>query len=162
MVPRLASPDVARVRLAAALAATSSPAVGPMIAGSSRRSVAQVSVSLSTTYKGKPRSQPVWVMRYRLPSGKDSRKVLGPAWTKRSRPPSGYLTRPDALLASEMFAAEHSLGATSLRLAFGGALDRFMRCCADERQLRGSTLAGYRKIGERLAAPAAGGAAGAG
>jgi integrase len=91
-------------------------------------------------------------MRYRLPSGKDSRKVLGPAWTKRSRPPSGYLTRSDALLAAEMFAAEHSVGATSLRIAFGGALERFMRYCADEKQLRGSTLAGYRKIGERLAA----------
>ena len=78
--------------------------------------------------------------------------MLGPAWTKRSRPPSGYLTRPDALLAAEIFAAEHSIGATSLRIAFGSALDRFMGYCRDEKQLRGSTLAGYRKIGERLAA----------
>ena len=43
---------------------------------------AQVSVALSTTYKGKPRRTPVWVMRYRLPSGKDSSKVLGRAWTQ--------------------------------------------------------------------------------
>ena len=36
-----------------------------------------VSVALSATYKGKVRPEPVWVMRYRLPSGKDSRTVLG-------------------------------------------------------------------------------------
>lgn len=91
-------------------------------------------------------------MRYRLPSGKDSRKVLGPAWTKKGQPPSGYLTRNDALLTAEMFAAEHSVGATSLRLAFGSALERFLGYCAQERNLRGSTLAGYRRIGDRLAA----------
>jgi hypothetical protein len=34
---------------------------------------AQVSVHLSTRYKGRPRATPVWVMRYRLPSGKDSK-----------------------------------------------------------------------------------------
>jgi hypothetical protein len=40
------------------------------------------SVSLSTEHKGKPRAHPVWVLRYRLPSGKDSRKTLGRAWLK--------------------------------------------------------------------------------
>jgi hypothetical protein len=34
------------------------------------------SVSLSTEHRGKPRQHPVWVIRYRLPSGKDSRKTL--------------------------------------------------------------------------------------
>lgn len=96
-----ASPDLARARLAAALAA-SQPTSGPEIPGSARRSYAQTSIALSSTYKGKPRPQPVWIMRYRLPSGKDSRKVLGPAWTKKGRPPSGYLTRNDALLTAEM------------------------------------------------------------
>jgi hypothetical protein len=37
------------------------------------------SVSLSTEHRGKPRQHPVWVIRYRLPSGKDSRKTLGKA-----------------------------------------------------------------------------------
>lgn len=31
-------------------------------------------------------------MRYVLPSGKDSRKVLGPAWTKKGRPGEGYMS----------------------------------------------------------------------
>jgi hypothetical protein len=69
---------------------------------------ARVSVELSKTCKGKPRSKPVWVMRYRLPSGKDSRKVLGPAWQKKGRPPHGYLTEGEALVKAEAFSAEHS------------------------------------------------------
>lgn len=38
-----------------------------------------------------------WALRFRLPSGKDSRKVLGPAWTHRGEAPKGYLTERDAL-----------------------------------------------------------------
>jgi hypothetical protein len=34
------------------------------------RTHAQVSVELSKTLRGKPRVKPVWIMRYRLPSGK--------------------------------------------------------------------------------------------
>ena len=64
-------------------------------------------VSLSETYKGKPRREPVWVMRYCLPSGKDSRRVLGRAWIKKGRPAAGYLTEADALLRAQAFAAEH-------------------------------------------------------
>jgi integrase len=113
---------------------------------------AQVSVALSTTYKGSPRSQAVWVMRYRLPSGKDSKKVIGLAWGKKGRPPRGFLTETDALLEAEAFAAEHSADAPDARRRFRAALDSFLRCCTEEKGLRGSTLHEYRKIGERLAA----------
>ena len=51
-----------------------------------KKTHALVKVELSTSCKGKPRRKPVWVMRYVLPSGKDSRKVLGPAWTRKGRP----------------------------------------------------------------------------
>ena len=52
-------------------------------------------IELSTEHKGRPRKHPVWVLRYRLPSGKDSRKTPGRAWLKSSRPPAG-LARPSA------------------------------------------------------------------
>ncbi len=113
---------------------------------------AQVSVALSATYKGKPRSTPVWVMRYRLPSGKDSKEVLGLAWTKRGRPPHGHLTEGDALLKAQAFAAEHSTDTPDARRSFRAALDAFVRYCTQEKGLRGSTLHEYKKIGERLAA----------
>jgi hypothetical protein len=112
---------------------------------------ARVSVELSKTCKGKPRSKPVWVMRYRLPSGKDSRKVLGPAWRKKGRPPHGYLTEGDALVKAEAFSAEHSTVSTSTRGTFRSGLDAFLRYCEQEKGLRGSTLHEYRRIGERLA-----------
>ena len=112
---------------------------------------ARVSVELSTTVRRKPRKQAVWVMRFRLPSGKDSRKVLAPAWTKKGRPPAGYLTEREALAKAESFAAEHSADPSGGRRTFQAALNDFLRYCEQEKGLRGSTLHEYRKIGERLA-----------
>lgn len=100
---------------------------------------AQVSVALSATYKGRPRPHPVWVMRYRLPSGKDSRSVIGRAWTKKGRPRAGYLSEADALLRAEAFAAEHSADTPDFRRPFGVALDAFLVHCRDEKGLRGSS-----------------------
>ena len=55
------------------------------------------SVRLSSTIKGKPRNGgPVWEARYRLPDGKDSTKVIGPAWQKRGRPAEGHFTQATA------------------------------------------------------------------
>lgn len=113
---------------------------------------ARVKVELSKTCKGKPRNAPVWVLRYQLPSGKDSRKVLGPAWRKKGRPPRGYLTEGEAHVRAEAFVAARSPSATDGRRTFSAAHTAFLRYCAEERGLRGSTLHEYAKIGERLAA----------
>jgi len=117
-----------------------------------QRTSARVTVELSTTCKGKARAKPVWVMRYQLPSGKDSRKVLGRAWRKKGRPPRGYLTEGEALVSAETFAAEHSADTSNGRQTCRSALDAFLRYCSDERGLRGSTLHEYAKIGERVLA----------
>ncbi|MHB8491153.1 MAG: tyrosine-type recombinase/integrase [Solirubrobacteraceae bacterium] len=109
-----------------------------------------VSVSLSKRYKGRARPEPVWVMRYRLPSGKDSRQVLGRAWTRKGRPPTGYLSQGDALMKAEGFAAEHSYDTLDGRRAFGVALASFLRDLEVEKGLRGSTVHGYRRIGTGL------------
>jgi integrase len=113
---------------------------------------AYVKVELSKSYKGRQRPEPVWIMRYRLPSGKDSRSVLGRAWLKRGRPASGYLTEAEALIKAEGFAAEHSQDMPDGRLPFRAALAAFLRACEEEKGLRGSTLHDYRRIGDRLAA----------
>ena len=86
-----------------------------------------VTVKLSKTCNGKPRRKPVWLMRYVLPSGKDSRKVLGKAWTKKGRPPHGYLTEGEAVAKAQTFAASHETDAPSTRHTFRVALDRFAR-----------------------------------
>jgi hypothetical protein len=111
-----------------------------------------VHVSLSKTYKGKLRQTPVWVLRYRLGSGKQSRQVLGPAWTKKGRPAHGHLTEDEARMKAQAFAAEHATDTPDARRSFRAALDSFVRYCTQEKGLRGSTMHEYRKIGERLAA----------
>jgi integrase len=112
---------------------------------------ARVDIELSTMCKGKPRKRPAWVIRYRLPSGKDSRKVLAPAWTKRGRPPRGYLTEGEAIAEAEAFAANHSADTSDSRRTFCAGLEAFVRHCREEKGLRGSTLHEYAKIGDRLA-----------
>ena len=111
-----------------------------------------VQVSLSRTYKGKPRKTPVWVQRYRLPSGKQSRQVLGLAWTKKGRPPHEHLTEEEARMRAQAFAEEHGEDTPDDRRSFAVALESFLRRCTQEKGLRGSTVFDYRKIGRRLAA----------
>jgi hypothetical protein len=150
--PRGCNPEDTRNVGRTALVVPSTPASGETVLMQAERTRAWFSISVSTMCKGKARSKPVWVMRYRLPSGKDSSKVLGAAWTKRGRPPSGYLTRGDALLKAEAFVEEQSTENLSARCTFRAAVDEFTRYCAEEKGLRGSTLHGYGSIGERLAA----------
>ncbi len=38
----------------------------------------------------------VFYVKYRLADGRQVQKLLGPAWTERSRPPGGYFTRRTA------------------------------------------------------------------
>jgi integrase len=114
------------------------------------RSYLQGSVQLVTETRGKPRKHPVWVLRYRLPSGKDSRQTLGRAWTKTSRPPGGFLTETQAQTIAQRFLDDHADSVPEHRQTFGLACQAFLRHCEQERGLRASTLHDYRRIAERL------------
>ena len=109
------------------------------------------SVRLSETHSGRRRDVPVWELRYRLPSGKDSRKVLGKAWLKASRPAAGYMTEAQANVRAQAFLDDHAGSVPDDRRTFGRAVDDFLRVCEVEKGLRGSTLHEYAKIGQRLA-----------
>ncbi|MFL5822455.1 MAG: tyrosine-type recombinase/integrase [Solirubrobacteraceae bacterium] len=110
----------------------------------------QGSVQLSTAKGGRRRKHPVWVLRYRLPSGKDSRKVLGRAWTKTSRPPAGFITETQARAIAQSFLDDHAGAVPEHRHTFGLACQAFLRYCERERGLRASTIHDYRRIAERL------------
>lgn len=112
------------------------------------------SVSLSTEHKGKPRRYPVWILRYRLPSGKDSRMTIGKAWLKSSRPAVGFMTRAQADAAAQAFLDRHAEDSPAARRTFGLACDDFLRRCERERGLRRSTLHDYRRIATALRARA--------
>jgi len=114
------------------------------------RTYLEGSVTLSREHKGKPRKYPVWVLRYRLPSGKDSRKTLGKAWLKASRPHAGFLTESQAQAAAQRFLDEHADSLPEDRRTLGRATSDFLIYCERERGLRASTVCEYRRIGARL------------
>jgi integrase len=63
---------------------------------------------------------PVWYATYRLPDGRQVQKKLGPAWSERGRPPTGYFTK---------------------RLAQG-----WLRFIEHDRERKPSTVRDYRSI----------------
>lgn len=110
-------------------------------------------VDLSTDVKGKKRKDPVWELRYRLPNGKQSDKILGKAWTKQSRPAAGFLTRREAEALAQTFLANNTNASTTdTRQSFGRALERFYTYCAQEKGLARGTIAGYKIMGDVLCA----------
>ena len=96
------------------------------------------SIRLSGEHKGRKRREPVWIARYRI-VGKDSAKVRGKAWTKRSRAPEGYMTRSQAeealrrLLTSQAAAVKASEGMT-----FSQVADAYLRSL--ETRIRGGSF----------------------
>ena len=107
------------------------------------------SVQLATHLRGKPRETPVWIMRYRLPDGRNSRKVIGPAWAKRGRPPAGYYTQSTAEAAARAFLADHEHARSPVAAPLSGPAADYL---ADlERRIahgdfRASTFRTYRNI----------------
>ncbi len=81
----------------------------------------------------------MWVLRYRLPSGKDSRKTLGKAWFKASRPPANSMTKAQAQAAGQRFldAQATRCPMTAGRSPRAPGLHRLLRAGA---QVRASTL----------------------
>jgi integrase len=107
------------------------------------------SIRLSTEHKGRKRREPVWIGRYRV-AGKDSAKVLGKAWTKRSRPPAGYLTRSAAEDAFKRFLETEGAGVVAGQgVTFGQAADGYLASLEAKitsGSFRASTLRTYRNI----------------
>jgi hypothetical protein len=107
------------------------------------------SVRLSTEHKGRKRREPVWIGRYRI-AGKDSAKVLGRAWTKRSRAPAGYLTRRTAEDDLARFLETEGANLVAAAgIAFGRAADRYLASLEariTSGSFRASTLRTYRNI----------------
>jgi integrase len=90
-----------------------------------------------------------WYMKYRLASGRQTRKKIGPAWKERSRPPAGYYTRKgaQAVLDAVLTDARRGLlpdpGRTGGH-SFGEACDEWLRYVEHERERAASTLRDYR------------------
>lgn len=92
----------------------------------------------------------VWELRYRLPNGKQSDKILGKAWTKQSRPPQGFLTRQQAEAAAQRFLDEHADSVPDDRKTFGRAVQEYLQRCREVRDLSPNTMRPYEATCEHL------------
>ncbi|MGH2879249.1 MAG: tyrosine-type recombinase/integrase [Solirubrobacteraceae bacterium] len=100
----------------------------------------------------------VWYAKYRLPDGRQVQRKLGPAWGERGRPPAGYFTKrtaEDWLRDTLDEARRGTLGGMVVTGAtFEDAFAEFLRYAEQDRQLKPSTLRGYRSIMDAHLLPA--------
>lgn len=108
-------------------------------------------LSGSVTLATKRRNEPVWELRYRIPSGKQSSHVLGKAWQGAGRPRDGYLTLAQAQVLGQRFLDDHSGSVPDDRRSFGRACEDFLRYIEVEKRRRGTTLHEYKRIANKLA-----------
>jgi integrase len=95
--------------------------------------------------KGKRRD--AWYMRYRLPDGTESRRLIGPAHKGGGRPPEGYFTKRTAQAALDAFLTDARRGllptAERTGASFSDAIDEWLRYTEAERGIRATTLREY-------------------
>jgi hypothetical protein len=100
---------------------------------------------------------PVWYAKYRLPDGRQVQKKLGPAWTERRRPPSGYFTKrlAEEWLRSTLDEARRRAlpGMVRTGATFADAAAEWLRYVEHDRGRKPSTLAGYGRRSTRTCFP---------
>ena len=101
-------------------------------------------------FRAERRRGAVWYAKYRLPDGRQVQKKIGPAWAGRGRPAAGYFTKrlAEDWLRDVLEQARRGtlVGMVRTGATFADAAAEFMRHAEHERQLKPSSLRGYRSI----------------
>jgi integrase len=93
----------------------------------------------------------VYYLRYRLADGRHVQKLLGPAWTERSRPPTGYYTKRTAEEALQQVLADARRGTLPgsqprSGRTFDDACSDWLRYVEHDKQRAPSTVSDYRNV----------------
>ena len=101
---------------------------------------------------------PVFYAQLRMPDGRRLQRRLGPVWSKRSRPPAGYLTRAQAEARLDaMLNGQDESVPVELPVGFGVTFGRIGRehlaYVEHDRKRRRSTVMDYRRELERVLIP---------
>lgn len=111
-------------------------------------------------YRREGKRGPVWYAKYRLPDGRQVQKRLGPAWTGRTRPAAGYLTKrlAEQWLADALAEARRGTlpGLVRTGATVADAAAEFLRYIEQDRARKPSTVIGYRWIIDGQILPALG------
>jgi integrase len=91
-----------------------------------------------------------WWAKYRLPDGTQVKRKIGPAWTGRGRPASGYFTKRLAedwlrdRLGELQRAEVPAVAPAALGVTFEEAAREYLRYATEDRGCKPSTVRGYR------------------
>lgn len=93
---------------------------------------------------------PVWYAKYRLGSGRQVQRMLGPAWTERGRPPAGHFTKRAAedWLRDLLDGVRRGTvpGMVETGATFADAAEEYLRFAEQDRGCKPSTIRGYRSV----------------
>jgi integrase len=91
---------------------------------------------------------PVYYAKLKLPDGTQPQRRLGRVWTKRTRPPAGYLTRgmAEARLAAILAGDDALVNITPSHVTFREACDERLRYVEHDRHRKRSTVNDYRNV----------------
>lgn len=92
----------------------------------------------------------VWYAKYRTGTGRQIQRKLGPAWTRRGRPPVGYFTRSSAerwLCATlEQIRTRTMPPLAGTRASFAAAAAEWLRYVEHDRRRKPNTIRGYQTM----------------
>jgi integrase len=102
-----------------------------------------------------PREGDTWYAKLKLPDGSQPQRSLGRVWTKRSRPPAGYLTRDMAAarLAAILAGDDALVNVAPSHVTFKQACDEHLRYLEHDRRRKASYLRDCRGIVNRYLLP---------
>src|SRR5688572_18635649 len=101
---------------------------------------------------------PVFYAKLKLPDGTQPQRRLGRVWTKRTRPPEGYLTRgmAEARLAAMLAGDDPLVNVAPSHVTFGQACDEHLRYLEHDRQRKPSYLRDCQSVVRCYLLPALG------
>jgi hypothetical protein len=104
------------------------------------------------------RAGPVFYAKLKLPDGTEPQRKLGRVWTKRTRPPAGYLTRSQAegRLAAILAGDDALVNVTPIGVTFGRACDYYLAYIEHDRKRKPSTVRDYTNTVNAMLRPAFG------